>query len=141
MKTSTIPVTAPDWHIVDATDLSLGRMSAKIAAMLRGKHKPAFSPHQLWGDHIVVVNVKQLNFPQKKLMQKMYYDHSGYMGHMKTSSLEQILEKNPERVVQDAVRRMLPKNRLRKEIMKRLHVFPDAEHPYAPQQPNPLTFS
>ena len=141
MKTSTVPVTAPAWHIVDAKGLSLGRMSAKIASVLRGKHKPSFSPHQLCGDHIVVINAKELHFPQKKLMQKLYYDHSGFIGHMKTSTLGEILEKKPERVVTDAVRRMLPKNRLRKEIMKRLHVFVDAEHPYAPQQPTPLTLS
>lgn len=141
MKTTTVPVSAPAWHVVDATDMSLGRMAATVATILRGKHKPTFSPHQLCGDHIVVVNAKALKFPQKKLMQKLYYDHSGYLGHMKTSTLEEVLEKNPERVVQDAVRRMLPKNRLRAEIMKRLHVFADAEHPYAPQKPTPLTLS
>lgn len=141
MKTSIIPVSAPAWHVVDASELSLGRMAATVASMLRGKHKPSFSPHQLCGDHIVVINVKEMKFPQKKLMQKLYYDHSGYLGHMKTSTLEKMLEKNPERVVEDAVRRMLPKNRLRAQIMKRLHVFAGAEHPYAPQQPTPLSLS
>jgi large subunit ribosomal protein L13 len=141
MKTSTIPVSAPSWYLLDAKEQSVGRMAAKIATMLRGKHKVSFSAHQLCGDHIVVVNAKELSFPQKKRMQKLYYDHSGFMGHMRTTNLEDMMRKNPTRVVEDAVRRMLPKNRLRKEMMKRLHIFAAAEHTHTAQQPIPLSLS
>lgn len=141
MKTTTVPVEAPAWHLVDAKGQSLGRMAAKVATVLRGKHKPTFSPHQLCGDHVVIINAKELAFPQKKLMQKLYYDHSGYIGSMRTTTLGEMMEKNPVRVVEDAVRRMLSKNRLRNDMMKRLHVFSESEHKYEGQQPTPLSLS
>lgn len=139
MRTSTIKPEAPAWHIVDAQGQSLGRLAAQVATVLRGKHKPTFSPHQLCGDQVVIINASKLSFPQRKLLQKQYYRHSGYIGHLKSRSLAQMMESKPEEVVRLAVKRMLPKNRLREQMLKRLHVFASAEHTHEAQQPAPLT--
>jgi len=141
MKTTTVPVSAPVWHIIDAEGQTLGRIATKIAHMLRGKHKPTFSPHQLCGDQIIVINAGSLSFEQRKLMQKEYVSHSGYIGHIKAVKLKDMLEKHPDRVVTTAVKGMLPKNRLRNEMMKRLHVYVDAEHNHAAQKPTPLSIT
>lgn len=141
MKTSTTPVSAPKWLIIDAEGQTLGRLAAKAAHVLRGKHRPDFSPHQLCGDHVIVVNASKLKFEQRKLMQKQYVKHSGYLGHLKSTSLAKMMETNPEMVIEKAVKGMLPKNKLQAEMMKRLHVFTDAEHTHEAQQPTPLTVS
>lgn len=141
MKTSTIPASAPVWHIIDAEGQSLGRMATTIAHVLRGKHKASFSPHQLCGDQVIVVNAGKLKFDPKKLMQKEYVSHSGYIGHMKSTSLREMLEKHPDRVLTKAVQGMLSKNRLRSQIMKRLHVYLEAEHKHEAQKPTPLSLS
>src|SRR3989344_380501 len=141
MKTSTIKPSAPKWHLIDATGLTVGKIAVKAASMLRGKHKVTFSPHQLCGDHIVVVNAAKVLLPPKKGMRKTYYRHTGYPGNMKITSLTHMLERKPTYVIEVAVRGMLESNRLSREMMKRLHVFADAEHPYAPQQPAPLSLS
>jgi len=141
MKTSTIPVSAPKWYIVDAEGQVLGRIAAKIAHMLRGKHKPSFSPHQICGDEIIVINAAKLSFEARKLSQKEYISHTGYIGHLKSEKLKDTLIKYPERVIERAVKGMLPKNRLRDPMLKRLHVFADSEHPHAPQKPVSLTLS
>jgi len=139
MRTSTIPAPAPLWVLVDADGQSLGRISARIAHILRGKHRPSFSPHQLCGDHVVVINAGKLNLPQKKLMQKTYKRHTGYMGHLRSKTLGTMMEEGPEKVIQLAVKGMLPANRLRPQMLKRLHVSADENHQYQAQQPTPLS--
>lgn len=141
MKTSTVPTPAPAWILVDAEGKSPGRIAARIAHVLRGKHRPSFSPHQLCGDHVVVINAGKLAITQAKLMQKTYKKHSKYMGHVRTKSLASLMEKSPETVVHITVEGMLPPNRLRPQMLKRLHVFAGAEHTYGAQQPVPLTIS
>lgn len=141
MKTSIVPVQAPLWVLVDAEGQSLGRMSARIAHVLRGKHRPSFAPHQLCGDHVVVINAAKLAIPQRKLLQKTYRKHTGYVGHVKSRTLKQMMDESPEQVIEIAVRRMLPANRLRPQMLKRLHIFTNAEHTHAAQQPTPLSLS
>ncbi len=141
MKTTTVPVTAPAWHLVDADGQTIGRLAAKIAHVLRGKHKPTFSPHQLCGDHIVLVNVEKLAVTPAKAMKKLYRDHTGYPGHLKTRTLGKVMKEDPAEAIERAVKGMLPANRLRPQMLKRLHVFQGAEHTYAAQKPAPLTLS
>jgi len=138
MKTSTPPASAPTWYVVDADGQVLGRLAARIAHVLRGKHKPSFSPHQLCGDEIIVLNAAKLAFEARKLAQKEYVTHTGYFGHLKVEKLKDAISKHPERVIEHAVRGMLPDNRLRNGMLKRLHVFADGEHPHAAQKPVPL---
>ncbi len=135
MKTSTPKAVAPAWILVDAEGQSLGRLAARIAHVLRGKHKVTFSPHMLHADHVVVINAAKLAVPQKKLLQKTYMKHSGYLGSMRTTTLRQMMDKDPTKVIELTVTRMLPKNRLRPDMLKRLHVFAGAEHDHAAQQP------
>ncbi|MDZ4347891.1 MAG: 50S ribosomal protein L13 [Candidatus Binatia bacterium] len=138
MKTTTVPVSAPQWFIIDAEGQSLGRLATKAAHLLRGKHKPSFAPHQICGDQVVVVNAGKLNFGWRRLQQKEYIKHSGYLGHQKAISIKDLLATHPERVVELAVKGMLPKNRLRNELLKRLHVFPGVDHTHTAQQPQPF---
>ncbi len=138
MKTSVIPVSAPTWFVVDASGKTLGRLAARIAHVLRGKHKPEFSPHQLCGDHVIVLNVVNIAAHPKKMRGKTYVRHSGYLGHIRTKTLEQMLAEKPEEVMLKAVYGMLPRNRLRPQMLKRLHILKGAEHHYAPQKPVPL---
>ncbi|MBI3618757.1 50S ribosomal protein L13 [Candidatus Peregrinibacteria bacterium] len=109
--------------------------------MLRGKHRPSFSPHQLCGDHVIILNAAKLSILPAKAHRKMYYHHTGYLGHLQTTSLEKMMEKKPEDVLQKAVKGMLPSNRLKPLMLKRLHIFKDDQHPYAPQKPLPLDLS
>lgn len=139
MKTSTIPVSAPTWIIIDASGQTLGSIATTAAHRLRGKHKPTFAPHQLCGDHVIVINASDLALEQRKLQQKTYYKHTGYLGHLKATSLKEMLEKHPERVIEHAIKGMLPKNRLRTQMLKRLHVFAGAEHTHEAQQPEPVS--
>ena len=139
MKTSTIPTSAPVWYTVDAEGQTLGRVAALVAHRLRGKHKPSFSPHQLCGDQIIVLNVEKLAIHPKKLRGKTYVSHSGYLGHISVRTLEKMMAEKPEEVMRKAVYGMLPRNRLRLQMMKRVHVIKGSEHKYAAQKPVPLT--
>jgi large subunit ribosomal protein L13 len=141
MKTSTVKPPAPEWVILDAEGQNLGRLSAKVASVLRGKHRPTFSPHAIYGDHVVVINASKLAIHPVKMRRKVYSKHSGYIGHLKTVGLDKLFEEKPVSVIERAVRGMLPKNRLRNEMMKRLHVFAESEHPHEAQQPQVLTIT
>ena len=127
-----------DWCLVDATDKTLGRLASEIASRLRGKHKPEYTPHVDTGDHIVVVNAEKIRVTGNKLKDKMYYRHTGYIGNLKSISLEKQLDKHPERVIQAAVKGMLPRNPLGRAMFKKLHVYAGPEHPHAAQQPTAL---
>jgi len=138
MKTSTIPVTAPAWYVIDATGQTLGRVATKVAHVLRGKHKPSFSPHQLCGDHVIILNVEKLSIPMKKLKNKLYIRHSGYLGHLRATTLEKMMAEKPEEVMRKAIRGMLPYNRLKFQMIKRAHILQGGEHKFAAQKPVPL---
>ncbi|WP_297215786.1 50S ribosomal protein L13 [uncultured Desulfovibrio sp.] len=127
------------WYVVDAQDQVLGRLASQIAHRLRGKHKPEFAPHMDLGDFIVVVNCDKVKVTGKKMHDKKYYRHSGWVGGLKTTSLADVLADKPERVLMAAVRGMLPKNRLGRAMLKKLKVYAGAEHPHAAQNPQPLT--
>jgi large subunit ribosomal protein L13 len=129
-----------DWHLVDADGKVVGRLATRIAMVLRGKHKPVFTPHADTGDFVVVVNADKVRFTGGKLDQKMYYRHSGYMGGLKATSARQMLKKKPEEVLRHAVRGMLPKNSLGRQLLKKLKIYAGAEHPHEAQQPQPLTW-
>ena len=141
MKTSTPKPPAPQGVLVDATDQNLGRLSTRIAILLRGKHRQGFSPQQLCGDHVIVINAGKLAFHPTKLYRKTYSHHTGYIGHLKTISLGKLFEKDPRQVIIRAVKGMLPKNNLRPEMLKRLHVFADDQHPHEAQKPIALTLT
>ena len=127
-----------DWFVVDATGKTLGRLSTEIAHRLRGKHKPEYTPHVDTGDYIVVVNAEKIRVTGNKRKDKMYHHHTGYIGNLKTKSLETVLEEHPERVLQTAVKGMLPKGPLGRQMFKKLRVFKGPEHDHAAQQPIPL---
>src|SRR5690625_6742807 len=124
-----------DWYVVDATDVVLGRLAARIATLLRGKHKPTSAPQVDGGDSVVVINADNVALTGAKLEQKKAYRHSGYPGGLKATSYAELLEKNPERAVMKAVQGMLPKNRLGRAQLTKLRVYAGAEHPHAAQQP------
>lgn len=127
-----------EWLLVDAKGKTLGRLASEIARRLKGKHKPIFTPHVDTGDYVVVVNAAQVAVTGNKLKDKMYYHHTGYVGNLKSISLEKQLEKAPERVVETAVRGMLPRNPLGRSMMKKLRIFSGPEHTHQAQQPKPL---
>ena len=127
-----------DWFVVDATDKTLGRLATELASRLRGKHKPEFTPHVDTGDHIVVINAERIRVTGNKLADKTYYRHTGYVGNLKSITLEKLLEKSPEQVITIAVKGMLPKNRLGRAMLKKLRVFAGPEHSHTAQQPQPL---
>ncbi len=127
-----------NWYLVDATDKTLGRLASEIARRLRGKHKPEFTPKVDTGDYIVVVNAQKIRVTGNKLRDKMYYRHTGYIGNLKSINLEKLLVKAPERVIQTAVKGMLPKNSLGRAMFKKLRVFAGPEHSHQAQQPQPL---
>lgn len=127
-----------DWFVVDATDKTLGRLSTEIARRLRGKHKPEFTPHVDTGDYVVVVNAQKVHVTGAKLDDKMYHHVTGYVGNLKTTSLKDLLATHPERVIEIAVKGMLPKNALGREMYRKLKVYGGAEHPHAAQQPQAL---
>lgn len=127
-----------DWYLVDATDKTLGRLSAEIAHRLRGKHKPVYTPHVDTGDYIIVVNAEKIAVTGKKMTDKLYHRFTGYIGNLKTETLGQALERHPERVIEIAVKGMLPKNPLGRAMYRKLKVYKGAEHPHAAQQPQPL---
>jgi large subunit ribosomal protein L13 len=127
-----------DWFVVDATGKTLGRLSTEIAHRLRGKHKPQYTPHVDTGDYIVVVNAEKIRVTGNKVKDKMYHRHTGYIGNLKSASLETMLEEHPERVLQNAVKGMLPKGALGRQMFRKLRVFKGPEHDHAAQQPIPL---
>jgi large subunit ribosomal protein L13 len=127
-----------DWCLVDATGKTLGRLAAELASRLRGKHKPVFTPHVDTGDHIVVVNAEKIRVTGNKLADKIYYHHTGYIGNLKSINLGKQLEQHPERVLQSAVKGMLPKNPLGRAMFRKLHVYVGPEHPHTAQQPKEL---
>lgn len=128
------------WYVVDATGYTLGRLSSEIAKVLRGKNKPTFTPHVDTGDYVIVTNAEKINVTGKKLDQKIYYHHSEYVGGMKETDLKTMLEKKPEKVIELAVKGMLPKGPLGRKMYKKLFVYSGAEHPHAAQQPEELKF-
>jgi len=127
-----------DWFVVDATGKTLGRLSTEIAHRLRGKHKPEFTPHVDTGDYIVVVNAEKIRVTGNKIKDKMYHRYTGYIGNLKSASLEKMLEQHPERVLQSAVKGMLPKGPLGRQMFRKLRVFKGPDHDHAAQQPIPL---
>lgn len=129
------------WYTVDATDMVLGRAAARIARVLRGKHKPTFTPHLDTGDFVVVVNAEKIRTTGDKELTKEYFSYSGYPGGAKWESVEHLRERKPEELIRRAVRGMLPKNRLGRRLIGKLHVYAGAEHPHSAQKPKPLTLS
>ncbi|MDW2980269.1 MAG: 50S ribosomal protein L13 [Rhodanobacter sp.] len=127
-----------DWFVVDATNKTLGRLSTEIARRLRGKHKPEYTPHCDTGDYIVVINAQKVAVTGAKLDDKMYHRFTGYVGNLKTISLKDLLATYPERVIEIAVKGMLPKNPLGREMYRKLKVYGGAEHPHTAQQPQAL---
>lgn len=128
------------WHLVDAEDKVLGELAAKVASVLRGKHKPSFTPNLDSGDYVVVINASKIRVTGAKEEDKKYYRHSGQMGKLKTFSYKEMMAKSPSKVIEIAVQGMLPHNKLRKVIMNKLKVFKDATHKFANQKLEPLTF-
>ena len=123
------------WHVIDATDVVLGRLASQVAVLLRGKHKPTFAPHVDTGDFVVVVNAEKISVTGGKREQKLYHRHSGYPGGLKTRTLNDMLERRPEEVIRLAVKGLLPKNRLARKQLTKLKVYAGPEHPHAAQQP------
>lgn len=140
MKTHTVKAgdITERWYLVDATDKPLGRLASEIAKVLRGKHRPEFSPHLLLGDHVVVVNADKIYLSGDKRQRKVYYSYSGYQGGLKTRSFQEVMDKDPGRVVRHAVKGMLPHNRLGRRMLKKLKIYAGAEHPHAAQRPQDM---
>ena len=136
--TATPSTITRDWYLVDATGKTLGRLATQIASRLRGKHKPMFSPNLDTGDHIVVINAEKIRVTGNKLHAKMYHHHTGYIGNLKSINLGKQLQQHPERVIEAAVKGMLPKRSLGRTVFRKLHVYAGAEHPHSAQQPKPL---
>ncbi len=127
-----------DWFVVDATGQTLGRLATRVARMLRGKHKPTYSPSIDTGDYVIVVNAEKIHVTGRKLDQKVYYRYTGYPGGLREITLRDQLQKHPTRVVEHAVRGMLPKNRLGRQMIKKLKVYAGPDHPHEAQQPESL---
>ena len=142
MRAKTYSVKASDiqrnWWIADASGQTLGRLASRIATVLMGKDKTKYAPHLEVGDCVVVVNVEKIHTTGKKLMEKIYYRHTGYPGGLKSQNLATMLEKHPDRVLKGAVKGMLPKNKLGRHTLKRLHLYAGPDHPHSGQQPRPL---
>ena len=128
------------WYVVDATDMTLGRLASEVAKVLRGKNKPIFTPHIDTGDYVIVVNAAKVKVTGKKLDQKVYYHHSDYVGGMKEATLREMLDKKPEKVVELAVKGMLPKGPLGRQMYTKLHVYTGPDHDQAAQKPEVLKF-
>ena len=128
------------WYVVDADGQTLGRLASEVAKVLRGKNKPVFTPHVDTGDYVIVVNAEKVKVSGKKMEQKIYYNHSEYVGGMKETTLKEMMDKKPERVIELAVKGMLPKGPLGRAMIKKLHVYAGPEHNNAAQKPEVLTF-
>ena len=129
------------WHVIDATDVVLGRLASQTATLLRGKHKPTFAPHVDAGDFVIIVNAEKVALTGSKLEKKRAYRHSGYPGGLTSTSYAELLEKNPVRAVEKAIRGMLPKNKLAAQQMSKLKVYAGPEHPHGAQQPQTFEFT
>jgi large subunit ribosomal protein L13 len=129
------------WHVIDATDVVLGRLATQAAQLLRGKHKPTFAPHVDTGDFVIIINADKVALTGAKREKKIAYRHSGYPGGLKATSYEELLESNPQRAVEKAVKGMLPHNKLGRQQLKKLKVYSGAEHPHAAQNPQPFQIS
>ncbi len=129
-----------DWFVIDAKDQTLGRLASHIALRLKGKHKASYSPHVNMGDHIVVLNAGKIKVTGRKLTDKIYYHHTGFVGGIKSIALNKLLKEHPERAIQIAVKGMLPKTTLGRGMFRKLHVFAGDTHPHTAQQPKPLQF-
>jgi large subunit ribosomal protein L13 len=125
------------WHVIDATDVVLGRLAAQAATLLRGKHKPMYAPHMDTGDFVVIINAEKVAVTGNKRADKFVYRHSGYPGGLRQRSVGEMLEKQPDRLVEKAIKGMLPKNRLGRAMGKKLKVYAGPEHPHAAQKPTP----
>ena len=128
------------WYVVDAAGCTLGRLASGVASVLRGKNKPQFTPHVDTGDYVIITNAEHIKVTGKKLDQKVYYHHSDYVGGMKETTLREMLNKKPEKVIELAVKGMLPKGPLGRSMIKKLHVYAGAEHAHQAQKPEVLTF-
>ena len=128
------------WYVVDATDMTLGRLASEVAKVLRGKNKPIFTPHIDCGDNVIVINAEKIKVTGKKMDQKVYYHHSDYVGGLKEATLREKLEKKPEQVIELAVKGMLPKGPLGRQMFTKLHVQAGPEHKHEAQKPEVLTF-
>ncbi len=126
------------WHVIDASDVVLGRLASQVAVLLRGKHKPIFAPHVDTGDFVIVINADKVALSGNKLEQKRAYRHSGYPGGLRSISYGELMEKRPERIVEKAVRGMLPKNSLGRKTLRKLKVYAGPDHPHSAQQPVPF---
>lgn len=142
MKTFTPSAAAIErkWYVVDAADMTLGRLAAEVARILRGKHKPIFTPHLDTGDYVIVVNAEKIKVTGKKLDQKVYKHYSGFIGGLKETTLKEKLNKKPEEVIEHAVKGMLPKGPLGRQMYTKLYVYAGPEHKHAAQKPEVLTF-
>lgn len=140
MKTYTLKPSEMNrnWYLVDAQGRVLGRLASEIAAVLRGKRKPTYSPHLDNGDHVVVINAEKVVVTGKKRQQKLYHRHSGYPGGLRSRTFAQLIASKPERIIRSAVRGMLPHNRLGRQMLKKLRVYAGPEHPHLSQKPQPL---
>jgi large subunit ribosomal protein L13 len=125
------------WHVIDATDVVLGRLASQVATLLRGKHKPIFAPHLDTGDFVIIINADKVALSGKKLEQKKAYRHSGYPGGLRAIAYSDLMEKHPERAVEKAIKGMLPKNTLGRKMFSKLKVYTGSEHPHQAQQPVP----
>ena len=128
------------WYVVDATDMTLGRLASEVATVLRGKNKPIYTPHMDCGDYVIIINAEKIKVTGKKMDQKIYHHHSDYVGGMKEVTLREKLAKKPEEVVEMAIKGMLPKGPLGRQMYTKLYVYAGAEHPHAAQKPEVLTF-
>ncbi len=130
-----------NWHVIDATDVVLGRLASQAATLLRGKHKAMYAPHVDTGDFVIIINADKVALTGAKLEQKQAYRHSGFPGGLRSESYEQLLERNPVRAVEKAIRGMVPKTSLGRQQLSKLKVYTGAEHPHAAQKPQPYTIS
>lgn len=130
----------PQWHLIDATNMVVGRLATEIAKLIRGKHKPDFTPHINGGDKVVVINAEKVRFTGKKRYQKEYVRYTGYPGGQRRETPDRLYERKPERILYKAVRGMLPNNRLRQPFLKNLFIYAGEEHPHKPQDPQPYNF-
>jgi large subunit ribosomal protein L13 len=129
-----------DWYVIDATGKPLGRIASKVAMILKGKHKPTYTPHVDTGDHVIIVNADKVILTGKKMDNKMYYRHTGYPGGIKAQNFRSLMNKSPEKVMYKAVWGMLPHNVLGRKMIKKLKIYTGSEHPHEAQKPQPLTF-
>ena len=130
-----------EWWVIDVAGLNVGRAATQIATLIRGKHKPSFTPHVDGGDFVIVLNADKIEFKGKRATQKEYFSHSGYIGSDKYTSVIEMFATHPERVIEKAVKGMLPKTKLGNQMIKKLKVYTGSEHPHAAQQPKPLNFT